>query len=103
MGSIWMCFHECTARLHLDALQEDYQREASYDWRKIVLNINMISIALGAILFFAQIHLPEILNNTLSSVGDMIGPASMIVAGMLFAEWVSRKFSEINAYILFHL
>ena len=40
-------------------------REASYDWRKIVLNINMISIALGAILFFAQIHLPEILNNTL--------------------------------------
>ena len=25
MGSIWMCFHECTARLHLDALQEDYQ------------------------------------------------------------------------------
>ena len=40
-------------------------REASYDWRKIVLNINMISIALGAILFFAQIHLPEILNNPL--------------------------------------
>ena len=57
-------------------------RETSYDWRKIVLNINMISIACGAILFFAQIHLPEILNNTISSVGDMIGPASMIVAGM---------------------
>ena len=40
-------------------------RESTYDWRKIVLNINMISIA--------------------SAVGSMIGPASMIVTGMLFA------------------
>ena len=76
-------------------------REASYDWRKIVLNINMISIALGAILFFAQIHLPEILNNTLSSVGDMIGPASMIVAGMLFAGMDLKKiFGNKRVYII---
>lgn len=47
-------------------------RESTYDWRKIVLNINMI-------------HLPAIINNTLSAVGSMIGPASMIVTGMLFA------------------
>ena len=40
-------------------------RESTYDWRKIVLNINMISIAIA--------------------VGSMIGPASMIVTGMLFA------------------
>ena len=76
-------------------------REASYDWRKIVLYINMISIALGAILFFAQIHLPEILNNTLSSVGDMIGPASMIVAGMLFAGMDLKKiFGNTRVYII---
>ena len=60
-------------------------RESSYDWRKIVLNINMISIAIGIILFLTRIHLPAIINNTLSAVGDMIGPASMIVTGMLFA------------------
>ena len=60
-------------------------REASYDWRKIVLNINMISIAIGIILFLTRIHLPAIINNTLSAVGGMIGPASMIVTGMLFA------------------
>ena len=60
-------------------------RESTYDWRKIVLNINMISIAIGIVLFLTRIHLPTIINNTLSAVGSMIGPASMIVTGMLFA------------------
>ena len=45
----------------------------------------MISIAIGIVLFFAKIRLPEILTDTLSSVGSMIGPASIIVTGMLFA------------------
>lgn len=60
-------------------------RESSYDWKKIVLNINMISIVIGVILFFTRIHLPSDINSTLSAVGSMIGPASMIVTGMLFA------------------
>lgn len=60
-------------------------RESSYDWRKIILNINMISIVVGIILFLTKIHLPADINATLSAVGSMIGPASMIVTGMLFA------------------
>ena len=61
----------------------------------------MISIALGAVLFFAQIHLPEILNNTLSIVGNMIGPASMIVTGMLFAGMDLKKiFGNKRVYII---
>ena len=60
-------------------------REPSYDWKKIILNINMISIFIGVILFFTRIRLPEIIGNTLSAVGNMIGPASMFVTGMLFA------------------
>lgn len=60
-------------------------RDPSYDWKKIILNINMISIFIGVILFFTRIRLPEIIGNTLSAVGSMIGPASMFVTGMLFA------------------
>ena len=66
-------------------------RESTYDWRKIVLNINMISIAIGIVLFLTRIHLPAIINNTLSAVGSMIGPASMIVTGMLFAGMDFRQ------------
>ena len=66
-------------------------RESSYDWRKIVLNINMISIVIGVVLFFTRIHLPQIINDTIGSVGSMIGPASMIVTGMLFAGMELKK------------
>ncbi len=63
-------------------------RESSYDWKKIVLNINMISIVVGVILFFTRIRLPLIINDTIGSVGNMIGPASMIVTGMLLQGWI---------------
>ena len=66
-------------------------RESSYDWRKIVFNINMISIVIGVVLFFTRIHLPQIINDTIGSVGSMIGPASMIVTGMLFAGMDLKK------------
>ena len=60
--------------------------EKGINLKKILLNINMISVFLGVILFFTKIRFPEIINNTLSSVGGMIGPLSMIVTGMLIAE-----------------
>ena len=66
-------------------------RESSYDWKKIVLNINMISIVVGVILFFTRIRLPLIINDTIGSVGNMIGPASMIVTGMLFEGMDLKK------------
>lgn len=76
-------------------------RESSYDWKKIMLNINMISIFIGVVLFFAKIHLPEIINNTLGSVGSMIGPASMIVTGMLFAGMnLKQIFADKRVYFV---
>lgn len=70
-------------------------RESSYDWKKIVLNINMISIFIGVVLFFAKIHLPEIINNTLGSVG------SMIVTGMLFAGMnLKQIFADKRVYFV---
>ena len=75
--------------------------ESSYDWKKIVLNINMISIAIGVILFFSRIRLPLIVNNTIASVGNMIGPASMIVTGMLFAGMDLKKiFADRRVYFV---
>lgn len=76
-------------------------RESSYDWKKIVLNINMISIVLGVILFFTRIRLPLIINDTIGAVGNMIGPASMIVTGMLFAGMDLKKiFADRKLYFV---
>ena len=60
-------------------------RQSKIDWKKILLNINMVAVFAGVFLFFTKIRLPQILNQTFGSVGSMIGPASMIVTGMLFA------------------
>ena len=51
-----------------------------------MLNINMVAVFAGVFLFFTKIRLPQILNQTFGSVGSMIGPASMMVTGMLIAE-----------------
>ena len=47
VGALRLCFHECAAGIFVDPLQKIISRESSYDWRKIVLNINMISIVIG--------------------------------------------------------
>ena len=73
-------------------------REKGVDLKKILLNINMISVFLGVILFFTKIHFPTIINQTLSSTGSMIGPLSMIVTGMLIAE-VDLKYIFTNKRI----
>ena len=78
-------------------------REGKWDWKKIVfnVNINMISVFAGVVLFFTRIRLPEIVNQTLSSVGSMIGPASMIVTGMLIAEMNLRNiFENVKVYFI---
>lgn len=76
-------------------------RDNSYDWKKILLNINMISIFIGIALFLTGIRLPMLINSTLSSVGSMIGPASMIVAGMLFAGMnLKQVFADPKVYFV---
>lgn len=76
-------------------------REDSYDWKRIVQNINMISIFIGIALFLTGIRLPMLINNTLSAVGSMIGPASMIVAGMLFAGMnLKQIFADKKVYFV---
>ena len=81
-GCVFMCVQLIFLWTHGKKI---LSREASFDWKKIILNINMISIGIGIVLFFTRIRLPEIIGDTFQSVGNMIGPASMIVTGMLFA------------------
>lgn len=76
-------------------------REGKWDWKKIVFNVNMISVFAGVVLFFTKIRLPEIVDQALSSVGSMIGPASMIVTGMLIAEMNIRNiFENVKVYFI---
>lgn len=69
--------------------------ERKVSLRKILLNINILAILAGALMFFLNIQLPGIVHNALTSVGNMIGPAAMIIVGMLMAD---LKMEDFRAY-----
>ncbi|HDV7284926.1 AEC family transporter [Mannheimia haemolytica] len=54
-------------------------------FRKMIFNINIIAIVIGMMLFLLHIKLPATLASTLSTLGHMLGPLAMLVAGMLIA------------------
>ena len=60
--------------------------EKQFSWKKVLLNVNILSIIAGMTLFFLRIPLPSILQNAMVSVGNMVAPLTMIVAGMLMAD-----------------
>ena len=60
-------------------------------WKKLILNINVLSMLAGGLLFALQIHLPELLGDTMETTGGMIGPMGMLLAGMLLADTSLRK------------
>lgn len=65
--------------------------ERGFNPKKVFLNVSMISIFIGLILFVTQIRLPALLQETADSVGGMIGPVSMLVTGMLIGGMDLKK------------
>ena len=61
------------------------------DLKKIVTNLNLIAIVAAALLFALHITLPAGLVTTISSVGNMIGPLGMLLAGMAIASSPLKK------------
>ncbi len=77
------------------------QGRLEINWRKLLTNINLIAIVVGLALFLARIQLPAVLTDTLSGIGGMIGPISMIMMGMLLAEVKWREvFSGTRIYVI---
>lgn len=69
--------------------------EKKVEFKKILLNINMISILFGILIFAAKIQLPNIIMETMKSVSVTIGPISMVIVGMLIGN-ISLK--QVFAY-----
>lgn len=61
------------------------------EWRSILLSVNMISIYIGLALFATGLRLPGPVSQAVSSVGQMIGPASMLVCGMIMGGMDFKK------------
>ena len=60
--------------------------EEKLEWKKIFLNVNIISIIAGIVLFPFRIKLPAGVQDVLGMMNNMIGPLGMLLAGMAIAE-----------------
>ena len=58
---------------------------------RILLNINLLAVAVGGILFFCGIKLWRPVYDAMASMGLMIGPACMLVTGMVIASMNLKK------------
>ena len=60
--------------------------EDKLEWKKVLLNVNIISIIAGVVLFIFRIHFPSGAQDVLNMMNNMIGPLGMLLAGMVIAE-----------------
>ena len=54
--------------------------------KKILLNINVIAVVSGFLIMILGLKLPDFIGEITSSLGAMLAPAGMIIAGMLAAS-----------------
>ncbi|WP_418764559.1 AEC family transporter [Mailhella sp.] len=59
--------------------------------RNILLNVNILAMFAGALLFVSGLHFPEVPRLAVHAVGSMIGPLCMIVTGMLIGSMSLRR------------
>ncbi|WP_455581003.1 AEC family transporter [Dysosmobacter sp.] len=87
LGKEWIIFTSMFVIVQLPLLWSHGRMllsgERSVSWRKIFLNVNILSIFAGGVLFFLHLPLPALLVGAMDSIGATLGPLSMIVAGML--------------------
>lgn len=71
------------------------------DAGKILKNPVILSIVTGVFLLVFRIKLPLVLEDTLSRLGGLIGPLSMLVIGMLIARTdLKSAFTSLRAYLI---
>ena len=83
-----------------------FASDSGLNLKKIILNPNMIVIFTGLTLLLLNIKLPVLLGGVVADIGGMIGPVTMLVAGMLTANMDLKKMlsnKRIYLVILFRM
>ena len=64
--------------------------------KKILLNVNMLAVLLGFVIMILRLRLPVFIGEITSSLGAMLAPSGMIIAGMLAASVDFKKMLKIK-------
>ena len=90
LGDEWVVFSTAFLTVQLFFLWSHgvrlFSSHEKMNIKKVLLNVNMIAIAIGLILMVLGISLPGFASEITSSFGSMLGPVGMLIAGMLAAD-----------------
>ncbi len=67
------------------------RKNGQFHLKNILLNVNILAMLAGALLFVTGLHFPEVPRLAVHAVGGMIGPLCMIVTGMLIGSMNLRR------------
>lgn len=62
-----------------------------FNWRAVFFNNVMIGLYFALFLFFTQIPLPGFVQGTVSILGDLTGPLSMLIIGLTLSEYPIKE------------
>ncbi|MBR1455712.1 MAG: AEC family transporter [Oscillospiraceae bacterium] len=65
--------------------------ETRVDWKAVLLNVNVLAILLSLALYLLRVRLPELAMTALETVSGMLGPAAMLITGMLLGGLELRR------------
>ena len=95
LGADWVIYSSAYVSVQLFLLWSHGKMiicgETKPDLKKILTNVNMITILFGVLLFVTQISLPGPVDSAVRSLGAMIGPLAMLIAGMLIAGTTPKE------------
>lgn len=92
---VYTCAFTCVQIvLHWSHCKSVICNDVHIDIKKMLTNVNMISVFIGIIIFAFGIKLPSFVQSAVDSLAVMIGPAAMMVTGMLIAGMNIKKIFE---------
>ena len=98
-GSFWCIMFNFYNWTYGYSLMQSKQN-SKINWFKAFVNAGTVSTLIGIIIFSFRIRLPEVISDTLETVGDMTFPLSMIIIGSLLADIdFKRALKDIRLYI----
>jgi hypothetical protein len=108
LGEEWVIYASAFVAIQLFFLWSHgvsmFEDGRKIDFKKMLLNINMISVLVGVVLLLTGIRLPDVVNEACDSVGAMLGPVAMLITGMLAAEMdVKRIIANTRIYLVLFL
>ena len=83
MGGLLACLHERETILIWTHGKSLISENHHIDVRAVLFNINLLAVAAGIVLMVLGIKLVEPFGTFTYDVGQMIGPAAMLVTGMI--------------------